>query len=1280
MRQRKNVEIFFVLLLMNFLALSNCNKTNKRKIQTSGATNYIEINVFDGGFQTDECWYTQIQDKISELKVNHDTISFGSFTIEAGNSVQIYFNTELTDLSYFLSYNQDLPEGNIPEKCQITDHFINHIVEIDLSSLDVSKVTTMAKMFKGWNQLTRIFFPQGETSSLTNTNGMFMGCSLLRNFELSKLRTDSVTDMGYMFSGCSLMETIGISNFVLSSVTTMEYMFSECASLKSIDFLVTNFPCLTNIEHMFDSCTSLESISMSYFNAENLVNMNSLFLNCVSLTSIDLFYFTTPNVENMDSVFENCNELKTLDLYYFATTKVSSMNKIFANCTSLTMLIISNFMMEQLMTNTDVFKNVNNLRYIDIQNMKYNNGEEYNDNTCVNHNCNLPLNYDNEKALIVCQNNKFINNEKIVEICCDFDIVYEKCYSDNYLIIYFNTNILYQNGFINAYRDSISFIIYDNVMFLANSELNILANTPVEIYFNYGSTSLERFFSAEVDNNMVNLISIDFPSFSTYLIENMSNMFYGCTSLESLFLPFSTERVENMDYMFYNCNSLKFLDISYFIFSPTVSMNQMFYGLDNLKFINLYDMQDYEQLSSSELNTMEIEFFICQTSEIITNPKALNCCEYVIEDNLCYDTNDIINKNITKEIENLYNKIILNIMDENFKLIQTDFYNLQFSKYNTQLKNTLVSSVNLGECEPKLKQQEGLTEAEQFIMIKLDLINKTVNAKYVQYDIFNPRTYNKVSLDICQNISIQIKVPLTLNESTLALIFNLQDEGYNIFDLKDDFYNDVCSPYTAQNGADIVLSSRKTLIYDSMKEIYFCQSGCEFINYDTKTNLSNCNCKVQTGGLINDIFQLSFDKTKFIDSFYSTLYNSNFRVLKCIKLLFSTKGIKTNYGFYSLTILLGMFIAFTIIHIIIGENKIINIIDNIIQLRDKNEKQNNSKDKKSIISLEEEEIENPNPPKKINKNKSTINQTNANNNINLNDDKNTIKNKHLKKSNKKINSKISNNVDEIIYTKDELNKATITLGNENENNIENNKDEIENKIKEKYKNLIDEEINNLDYEIALIIDKRTFCQFYISVLKRDHLIIFTFITKDDFNLPQIKILLFIISFSLYFTINTFFFRDDTMNKIYKDDANFNFIFQVPQILYTSLISIAINFILNKLSISEDQILDLKNEEDILKFKQKADKIKKKLKIKLIIFLALSSFLMLFCWYFISCFCAVYQNTQLILISDTLISFVTAMIYPFILDLIPGMFRIPSLRAPNKDQKYNYKISRILSLL
>ena len=72
--------------------------------------------------------------------------------------------------------------------------------------------------------------------------------------------------------------------------------------------------------------------------------------------------------------------------------------------------------------------------------------------------------------------------------------------------------------------------------------------------------------------------------------------------------------------------------------------------------------------------------------------------------------------------------------------------------------------------------------------------------------------------------------------------------------------------------------------------------------------------------------------------------------------------------------------------------------------------------------------------------------------------------------------------------------------------------------------------------------------------------------------------------------------------------------------------------------------------------------------------------MLFFWYFISCFCAVYKNTQIILIIDTIISFTLSMIYPFGLNLIPGFFRIPALKAKNKDKKYLYILSGYVALI
>ena len=69
---------------------------------------------------------------------------------------------------------------------------------------------------------------------------------------------------------------------------------------------------------------------------------------------------------------------------------------------------------------------------------------------------------------------------------------------------------------------------------------------------------------------------------------------------------------------------------------------------------------------------------------------------------------------------------------------------------------------------------------------------------------------------------------------------------------------------------------------------------------------------------------------------------------------------------------------------------------------------------------------------------------------------------------------------------------------------------------------MDQELNTLSYGKALILDKRTFSQYYCSLIKKKHLILFTFLPINDYNLRYIKIMLFLLSFSLYLSINGFF--------------------------------------------------------------------------------------------------------------------------------------------------------------
>ena len=153
-----------------------------------------------------------------------------------------------------------------------------------------------------------------------------------------------------------------------------------------------------------------------------------------------------------------------------------------------------------------------------------------------------------------------------------------------------------------------------------------------------------------------------------------------------------------------------------------------------------------------------------------------------------------------------------------------------------------------------------------------------------------------------------------------------------------------------------------------------------------------------------------------------------------------------------------------------------------------------------------------------------------------------------------------------------------------------------------------------------------------------------------------------------------------MHKVYEDKGTVDILYHIPQILYSTVVSAFINIILKTLSLSEKNIIEIKEQNDITKAREKSKKVESCIKLKFILFFILSIVFMLFFWYFISCFCAVYTNTQIILTKDTLISFGLSMFYPFGLNLFPGFFRIPALRSKNKDKPIMYKISLIIALI
>ena len=687
------------------------------------------------------------------------------------------------------------------------------------------------------------------------------------------------------------------------------------------------------------------------------------------------------------------------------------------------------------------------------------------------------------------------------------------------------------------------------------------------------------------------------------------------------------------------------------------------------------------------------------------------CSEEEILQGKC--TGRMTNDQISKVYKKLKDKISANANG----IIETENVIFQLSTLEKQKNsyNPNSSSIDLGDCEELLKQQERLTDNDNLIVLKTDIKSEDLLSTYVQYEIYNPITLKLVSMNICKDIPISVSIPVSLDENTKLIFDSLSQSGYNLFNLNDSFYNDICSTYTTENGTDLTLADRKHLIYDNSGNVSMCQDGCIFHSYNSTTRKAKCDCSVQTEETITDITKLNFNKKYLVDSFFNTLKNSNFLVLKCYKLVFSGKGQKNNIGSYLMSGITFVFIILMFVYIINGNKKIEFYIQTILKLKisfksknkysfNKNRLKNNNKNK--INSKEKTFKNSKNQKKNQTKTKSNVkilNNKNKNfppkkklkeginintsyykkswdNLINLPENpksKNNLINSIKKQNNNKISKNANKKSDnKQIHNNNSLNKKKTNTSN-NIYKIKNTKMYLD---KLKIKDLNDEELNNLEYEYAIIIDKRSYFQYYYSLLKKKQLILFAFYPTNDYNLIAVKISLLLFSFSLYFTINGFFFTDETMNKINADNGAYDIIYQIPQILYSTIISAIINMILKRLSLTEKQILNLKLESNYLIAQKKLKNIKMYIKIKLAIFFILSIIFMIFFWYFISCFCAVYKNTQKILIEDTLISFALSMLYPFGLNLLPGIFRITALRSIKKDKKCLYKVSRLIALI
>ena len=259
----------------------------------------------------------------------------------------------------------------------------------------------------------------------------------------------------------------------------------------------------------------------------------------------------------------------------------------------------------------------------------------------------------------------------------------------------------------------------------------------------------------------------------------------------------------------------------------------------------------------------------CINEDIINN-KCVN--GFVEEEQLTNLYNEIKNN----YIQNYYNK-------NNFtnNIIETENVIFQIAKLEEQENsdNPDISSINLGECEGRLKYHYKIIN-DSLIIFKIDIKTSDLTQTYVQYEIYEPINFTLLDLSHCDDLKITISSPVILDNYTSSLYESLKQSGYNLFNEEDSFYNDVCSVYTTENNTDMTLNDRKQIIYNQNVNISLCQTSCEVDSYNLTNRKAVCSCSPQTNSIETETVTSSnkFDIKDISDSFLKTFKNSNFLV------------------------------------------------------------------------------------------------------------------------------------------------------------------------------------------------------------------------------------------------------------------------------------------------------------------------------------------------------------------------------------------------------------------
>jgi surface protein len=295
----------------------------------------------------------------TKITANVSSVTFGRMADYAGivntyTGVLADQEQEMPVYAYYVpngDTNYDvyiLSEGDIYAPVNCYELFYNgeamaSMTTVNLSNLNTSRTTNMARMFRNCSALTTADLRGLDTGAVTDMSYLFYKCTGLQSVNAAGLNTGNVTTMKAMFYECLTVKSLNLTAWNTCKVTNTNFMFIRCRGLEElIGSGALDFSSVTNMESMCEGWDSMVTVDVTNWGCDSATSMWQMFGWALKMEKIvGIENWNVSNVTNMRTLFYLSPNIKELDLSGWKTTSLQNTTNMFRGCTGLTTVYVA---------------------------------------------------------------------------------------------------------------------------------------------------------------------------------------------------------------------------------------------------------------------------------------------------------------------------------------------------------------------------------------------------------------------------------------------------------------------------------------------------------------------------------------------------------------------------------------------------------------------------------------------------------------------------------------------------------------------------------------------------------------------------------------------------------------------------------------------------------------------------------------------------------------------------------------------------------------------------